>query len=249
MIFITPQTSPEAAKNYYTQHLERSDYYMKDAQEMPGRWHGLGAELLGLQGEVTKQDYFKLCDNVSPKTGQSLTRNTQTNRRVLYDFTFDTPKTVSLAYELGGDERILGAFQQAVRDTMGEMEGDIMGRVRANGADADRRTSNMVWAEFVHRTTRPLDDGIPDPQLHCHATVFNATYDTVEDKWKAAQFSNLVRDKGYYQAAFHSRFAGNIAGLGYEIERDGNSFKLAGIRRQTADTFSRGGAAGNPGPR
>lgn len=243
MIFITPSSNAQAAKDYYTRHLERSDYYMKDAQEMPGQWRGLGAELLGLQGEVKREAYFSLCDNLNPETQQSLTRNTRADRRVLYDFTFDAPKSVSLAFELGGDERVLGAFQQAVRDTMGEMETDMMTRVRAKGADEDRRTSNMVWAEFIHRTTRPLDDGIPDPQLHCHATAFNATYDAVEGKWKAAQFSNLVRDKGYYQAAFHSRLGANLADLGYGIERDGNSFTLAGISRATAEKFSRRRAA------
>ncbi len=238
MIFITPTMNAAAAKDYYTRQLERSDYYMKDSAEMPGQWHGLGAELLGLKGEVKQGDYFSLCDNVNPETGESLTRNTKTQRRVLYDFTFDAPKSVSLAYEVGGDERVLDAFREAVRGTMGEMEAAMMGRVRTNGADEDRATSNMVWAEFVHRTTRPVD-GVPDPQLHCHATVFNATYDVREEKWKAAQFSNLVRDKGYYQAAFHSRLAGNLRELGYGIERDGNSFRLAGIDRATADKFSR----------
>jgi conjugative relaxase-like TrwC/TraI family protein len=238
MLFITPSTNAVAAKDYYTRQLERSDYYMKDAAEMPGQWHGLGAELLGLQGEVKRQDYFALCDNINPRTGANLTRNSQTQRRVLYDFTFDAPKSVSLAYEVGGDGRVLEAFKSAVNDTMGEMEAAMMARVRTKGADEDRLTSNMVWAGFVHRTTRPID-GVPDPQLHCHATVFNATYDTVEDKWKAAQFSNLVRDKGFYQAAFHSRLARNLADIGYGIERDGNSFKLAGIARETAEKFSR----------
>ena len=181
MLFITPSTNSAAAKEYYSRHLERSDYYLKDAAEMPGQWHGLGAELLGLKGEVKRQDYFSLCDNLNPQTGESLTRNTQTNRRVLYDFTFDAPKSVSLAYEIGGDERVLAAMQEAVKETMGEMERAMMARVRTKGADEDRITANMVWAGFIHRTTRPLDDGIPDPQLHCHATVFNATYDPIEE--------------------------------------------------------------------
>ena len=228
MLFITPSTNAAAAKDYYTRQLERSDYYLRDGAEMPGQWHGLGAELLGLEGEVKREEYFALCDNLNPETRQSLTRNTQTTRRVLYDFTFDAPKSVSLAYEVGGDERVLEAFQSAVKDTMGEMEASMMARVRKDGADEDRVTANMVWAGFTHRTTRPLEDGVPDPQLHCHATVFNATYDAAENKWKAAQFSSLVRDKGYYQAAFHSRLAGNLADLGYGIERDGNSFSLAG---------------------
>jgi hypothetical protein len=56
---------------------------------------------------------------------------------------------------------------------------------------------------------------------------------------KAGQFGNIVRDKGYYQAAFHSRFAKHLADLGYGIERDGNSFRLAGIAPQICDKFSR----------
>jgi conjugative relaxase-like TrwC/TraI family protein len=243
MLFITPSTSATEAKDYYTRQLAPSDYYTNDMAEMPGQWHGLGSELLGLKGDVQQKDFFALCDNLNPETGKNLTRNKQAERRVLYDFTFDAPKSVSLAYELGGDERVLEAFQTSVSETMNEMEGAMMTRVRAKGADEDRVTSNMVWAGFTHRTTRPVrdDDGslIPDPQLHMHATVFNATYDTVENKWKAAQFLNLVRDKGYYQAAFHSRFAEKLSDLGYGIERDGNSFKLAGIDKALADKFSR----------
>jgi conjugative relaxase-like TrwC/TraI family protein len=238
MLFITPQGNAVQAKAYFTQHMDREDYYVNDAPEMPGEWHGHGAELLGLSGTVDKQRYFQLCDNINPSTGESLTPRVKVNRRILYDFTFDAPKSVSLAYEVGGDEKVLDAFRSAVKDTMSEMEGAMMTRVRSNKRFEDRPTSNMVWAEFIHRTTRPVD-GVPDPQLHCHAVTFNCTYDSEEDRFKAGEFSNLVRDKGYYQAAFHSRLAENLASLGYGIERDGNSFRLAGIDLSTADKFSR----------
>jgi conjugative relaxase-like TrwC/TraI family protein len=56
--------------------------------------------------------------------------------------------------------------------------------------------------------------------------------------WKAAEFSNLVRDKGYYQAAFHSHLAENLRALGYGIERDGKSFRFAGIDPEIARRFS-----------
>jgi len=133
---------------------------------------------------------------------------------------------------------VMDAFRSAVQDTMSEMEGAVMTRVRSNKRKEDRPAANMIWAEFIHRTTRPVD-GVPDPQLHCHAVAFNAAYDTEEDKFKAGEFSNLVRDKGYYQAAFHNRFAANLRALGYETERDGNSFRLTGIDPATADKFSR----------
>ena len=81
--------------------MERSDYYLRDAQEIAGEWHGRGAELLGLSGQVDKESYFALCDNLDPKTGEPLTPRTKAQRRVLYDFTFDAPKSVTLAYEVG----------------------------------------------------------------------------------------------------------------------------------------------------
>jgi conjugative relaxase-like TrwC/TraI family protein len=243
MLFISPKTDTKEAKDYFTRDLSRPDYYLKDAPEIAGEWHGLGAELLGLAGTVDKERYFQLCDNINPATGEQLTPHTRGDRRVLYDFTFDAPKSVSLAYELGGDERIMDELRGAVKDTMSEMEGAMMTRVRTEGRKEDRATSNMVWAEFIHRTTRPVtgDDGIsiPDPQLHCHAVAFNCTWDPEEERFKAAEFSNLVRDKGLYQAAFHSRLAGRLAALGYGIERDGNSFRLSGIDHATAAKFSK----------
>ncbi len=57
--------------------------------------------MLGLTGQVDKESYFRLCENINPKTGEQLTPRVKTDRRVLYDFTFDAPKSVTLAYELG----------------------------------------------------------------------------------------------------------------------------------------------------
>jgi conjugative relaxase-like TrwC/TraI family protein len=141
-----------------------------------------------------------------------------------------------------GDARVLDAFRVSVAETMGEMERDMHARVRTGGHDTDRRTANMIWAEFVHRTARPVD-GVPDPQLHCHAVAFNATFDSVEERWKAGQFGSLVRDKLYYQAAFHARLADRLSDLGYDVRRDGTSFTLAGIPRDTLGKFSRRTAA------
>jgi ATP-dependent exoDNAse (exonuclease V) alpha subunit len=93
-------------------------------------------------------------------------------------------------------------------------------------------------------TARPVtEDGVslPDPHLHLHELVLNATHDPVEKRWKAGEFGSIVANKGYYQAAFDSRLAGKLAALGYGIERDGNSFKLAGIDAATCKTFSRRG--------
>jgi conjugative relaxase-like TrwC/TraI family protein len=243
MIFINHITGSTAAKEYYSQHISPGDYYGKDAAEMKGVWHGKGATMLSLDGEVKQADFFKLCDNINPSTGGQLTPRTKDDRRVLTDVTFDVPKSVTLAFEMGGhngggDTRILNAVQASVRETMADIEKEVQTRVRKGRNDTDRLTGNMIWAEHVHRTTRPVE-GIPDPQLHIHATILNATFDETEKRWKAIQLGDIVRDKGYYQAAFHARLASKLKDLGYGIHKDGTSFSIAGIDRATIDKFSR----------
>lgn len=237
MMFMKDFKGAKGAKDYFTEHLRANDYHLRDAQEFGGQWHGHGAQLLGLSGDVNQDEFFRLCENIHPETGERLTQRNKSDRRTITDVTFDVPKSVSLAYELGGDERVLDAVRSAVQETMSEMEGEAMTRVRKGGADELRRTANLVYGEFIHRTARPVN-GVPEPQLHVHCTVMNTTYDTVEERWKAVDISGLYRDKGYYQAAYHSRLASNLRELGYGIERDGNSFRLKGISAETCGKFS-----------
>jgi hypothetical protein len=55
----------------------------------------------------------------------------------------------------------------------------------------------MVYAKFVHGETRPVD-GIPDPHYHVHVFAMNATFDEVEQEWKALEVGNTVGDRAFY---------------------------------------------------
>ena len=162
MLRVIQTKSAAGAKSYYS----RSDY-LSEGQELVGRWGGKGAQLLGLAGEVDKERFDQLCDNLDPRTGERLTLRTKGNRSVGYDFNFHAPKGVSMAYLLNGDERILGAFQHSVEETMQEVEADVLTRVRKNGAMDERVTGNLVYGGFEHFTTREVD-GEADPHLHAH---------------------------------------------------------------------------------
>ena len=175
MLRITPQSSPDEAKRYYAS----ADYYM-EGQELLGRWGGQGARMLGLDGSVSRQEFNRLCDNLHPKTAERLTARTRDDRTVGYDFTFSVPKSVSLLYAMTEDQAVLDAFRDSVHEAMREIEAEMKTRVRKGGRNEERVTGNIAYGEFIHLTTRPLEDGMPDPQLHAHCFVFNATHDAEE---------------------------------------------------------------------
>ncbi|HEY1719447.1 MAG TPA: MobF family relaxase [Verrucomicrobiae bacterium] len=236
MLRIVESTSAAQAKQYYTQGLSREDYY-SEGQEIIGEWQGLGAEKLGLSGRVDQKSFDALADNLRPDNGERLTARTKDNRRVGYDFNFHCPKSVSVLYERSNDERIFNAFKISVTETMRELEAEMKTRVRVHGQDTDRKTGNMVWAEFHHFTARPVN-GIPDPHLHAHCFAFNATWDDVEQRWKAGEFGFLKRDAPYYEAAFHARFSKRLAEIGYGIERTEKGWEIGGVPQSVIEKFS-----------
>lgn len=224
------------AKEYFAQSLSKEDYYT-EGQEVKGEWQGIGAGKLGLSGPANQVAFDALCENRKPGVNERLTQRNKDNRIVGYDFNFHCPKSVSVAYEFTNDERILEAFKAAVTQTMREIETESKTRVRQNGADENRVTGNLVWAEFVHFTARPVN-GLPDPHLHAHCYVFNTTWDEAEKRWKAGQFRDLKADAPYFEAAFHARFAKQLADMGYGIERTVKGWELAGVPQRVMDEFS-----------
>ncbi|HEY3913044.1 MAG TPA: MobF family relaxase [Verrucomicrobiae bacterium] len=237
MLRVIASRSARGAKEYFKQSLIREDYY-SEGQEIRGDWHGMGAMKLGLSGAVTQEAFNALCDNKKPGFNERLTSRNYDNRRVGYDFNFHCPKSVSVVYEFTKDERILNAFRVCVNQTMREIESEMKTRVRKNGVNDNRTTGNMVWAEFIHFTARPVM-GVPDPHLHAHCYVFNATWDETEKQWKAGEFVDLKANADYFGAAFHARFARKLADIGYRIERTAKGWELAGVPGRVLDEFSK----------
>ncbi|GAB3515824.1 hypothetical protein GCM10027442_32290 [Emticicia fontis] len=231
-------SSGEQAKDYFKHALQKSDYYVND-QELQGRFDGRLAERLGISGIVTQDIFNDLCDNINPKTGKSLTLRTNDERRVGYDINFHCPKSVSILNALSKDDHLLKAFEKSVRETMEDIEKDMKTRVRLYGQDKDRETGELVWAAFTHQTARPVDNYLPDPHLHAHCFVFNATWDDYEKRFKAGQFGDIKRDMPYYQARFQKRFSDSLDELGYGIQLTKNSFEIVGVPQKANELFSK----------
>lgn len=237
MLRITLSVNAAAAKRYFTASLSEGDYYRGDAPE-PGLWGGEGAKRLGLSGEVEREPFSRLAENELPDGSGQLTARTKLNRRAGYDVNFHCPKSVSVMHAFNGDERILAAFNQAVDDTMRHMEVDTRTRVRTDGQQGDRPSPNLIWAKFVHHTSRPVQ-GIPDPHLHAHCFTFNATFDPVEQRWKAVELGEVKRKAPFYEAYFHSRLAQYLTEAGYEVERRSRYWELAQVPESVIAKFSR----------
>jgi conjugative relaxase-like TrwC/TraI family protein len=212
--------------------------YCRDGRGIVGSWGGKGACRLGLEGTVDRLSFRRLCDNRDPQTGTRITWRMRSNRTVGYNFRFSVSKSVSLLFGMTGDLAILDAFRAAVGESMREMEGEMKCRVRNSGQNFDRTTGNMVWAEFVHTTSGPVN-GLCDPQLHAAIFVFNMTWDNEQGQWKAGKFRDLKQDSPYFQAAFRVRMANKLQDLGFGIVREDDDFEVAGIPSEVLDRFSR----------
>jgi conjugative relaxase-like TrwC/TraI family protein len=233
------------AKDYFEEHLCVGDYY-DEGQRVTGQWFGLGAERLGLTSRVGAEAFLGLCENRHPATGETLTQRLNTtrtsdasdrtaNRRIFYDFTFSPPKSVSVAALVGTDERILEAHAKAVRLAMKEFEAFATTRVRVGKANSDRPTGNFVAATFTHDTSRALD-----PHLHTHCIVFNATFDAVENRWKALQNYELLRARKFAENVYYHELARELRGFGYEIRNLARGdFQIEGISEEICERFSK----------
>jgi len=220
------------------------DYY-DEGQRVAGEWLGLGAERLGLSGKVRAEDFLRLCDNQHPATGETLTQRlkekrveedgTVANRRIFYDFTFSPPKSVSLAAFLGKDERIFALHERAVRLALKEFEAFAATRIRTDGAQNDRFTGNFVTALFTHDTSRALD-----PHLHTHCIVFNATFDSVENRWKALQNYELLRARKFARNVYYHELARELQNCGYHIRNHARGdFQIEGVSEELCERFSK----------
>ena len=235
MIRINQQSNAEAAKGYYGSTAE---YYRDGKQEVVGQWIGKGVDRLGLDSSTVLQHHFaRLCDNRHPLTGERLTARTRKGRRVGYDFNFHACKSLSIVYAITGDPAILDALRWAVRQTMRAMEAGVKARIRKGGRFDERTVANLIAAEFIHFTARPVK-GLIDPHLHIHCFVPNACWDHEEKMWKAIDVASIKADGPHWQEMFQRLLANRVAGLGYAVAWHGQTWEIEGVSRDLIERFS-----------
>ena len=224
MLTIYKIKSASAACRYYGETPGKEQYY-QDKTEEPGLWGGLAADFMQMQGRVETEQFVRLTENRHPGTGSKLTKRTNPDRLIGWDMTFAVPKTVTLAWVLGRDERVRKVVERALDHTMRRVEDWASARVRKDGRQDRRRTENLIWAQYCHKVTRP-QYGTPDPHLHYHTVVFNSTWDSEERQWKAVDFKPIWDRADQFHTFFFAKVAKGLADLGYKIVKTDQAFEI-----------------------
>src|SRR5437660_5052434 len=231
-----PQKNRAVAESYFDEHLSHNDYYTQ-GEKQAGHWIGTAAEKLGLQqGEVvTREAFLRLSDNQHPDTGEQLTPQQFRARRIYFDFVCSPPKSVSILAVTMNDSRIIEAHKEASSIALKELEQFVGARIRKGGIeDRDRVTGNLVGAAFLHTSSRALD-----PQLHTHFVLFNATWDTKEQRWKALQTGDMFGALNYGTAVYRNELAKRLHQIGYQTRQTAGAFEIEGVEPELLERFSK----------
>ncbi|MFZ5497043.1 MAG: MobF family relaxase [Verrucomicrobiota bacterium] len=237
--FDQPCEAVAGAVEYFREHLKIGDY-LQEGGRVEMHWFGEGAGRLGLAGACELADFERLCCGQHPATCEKLLlRDNGAKRRVCFFGQISAPKDVSIALLVGGDERIRGWWDEAVRETLQEIEATAATRVRLRGANTDRPTDNVVAAVVTHDASRALD-----PQLHTHICVMNLTFDGTENRWKSLQPSGFYRHQAYFREVCYNKLASRMLETGYELERARTiGFTITGFPSTLRARFSKRRAA------
>ena len=104
------------AGDYYLNDLP--SYYL-DADEPRGRWLGIGADELGLAGELEDAEFRALMAGMDPRQSEWELGRPYTEKSVVgFDATASAPKSVSVLWALGDEHtrsHVLAAHDAAVK--------------------------------------------------------------------------------------------------------------------------------------
>ena len=139
---------------YYVEALP--NYYL-DSGEPAGVWHGKGAELLGLEGEIIDGEFMRVMAGVHPhRRGDVALGRSYGEKSVRgFDITASAPKSVSTMFAIGDDDtrrHVLAAHDTAVATMLEWVETHAHTRYRIDG-EIGRADAEGIIAETFRKHT------------------------------------------------------------------------------------------------
>jgi len=213
--------SDAAGAAAYYEELAREDYYVAGG-EPPGVWIGQFAERLDLHGQtVERGQLLTVLQGYHPITHEALHGNAGPAHKPGYDFTFSAPKSVSITWGVSDSETrhaISVAQREAVEAALAHAERiGAFSQREGHGGAIRVPHGELLAAAFEHSTSRA-----GDVNLHTHSVIAN-----ISGNGKTVDFD--ARYKLEIGAAYRFELAQRLEALGYAIERDKFSFKIADV--------------------
>ncbi len=191
---------------------------------------------MGLEGAIRPGDFGKLLQ-AQTLNGQLLhARSLTTGKaRAGIDLTFSAPKSVSIAAQIGGDERLIETHRIALIRTLTVLEKrGALTRVSQDGKRNKVCTENLAIGQFHHDTSRARD-----PQIHTHCVILNFTQ-APDGRWQSLDNQQLYRLKMMMGLTYRNELAIEVQKLGYQIERrEGGLWEIQGYCPEVLGHFSK----------
>jgi conjugative relaxase-like TrwC/TraI family protein len=236
--------SVRQAETYYQEKYSEDDYYT-ESHRVAGEWSGKAAEILGLSGTISEEDFRAILRGTRPGSGEMLVSAAagRDERRAGWDATFNAPKSVSIQALVGEDARLLAAHRHAVELALSELE--KFAQARRHRGQEWVTSANIVAARFDHIAARPSETGArdgygPDPHLHTHVVIANMTV-RPDGMWRSLDPVEIYRSQSFATAVYRSELGREVQALGYRISvtaADGR-WELQGYTREQVMAFSR----------
>jgi conjugative relaxase-like TrwC/TraI family protein len=177
---------------YYTRELaENHEEYLSGHGESPGRWYGMGATTLGLEGEASPAEFQVMFEGRDPTTGELLGRPHGRNAVPAFDVVLRPTKSVSVLYGLGDaatGRSVLQAHHAGLAEAVAYLD-EYLGARRGHGGVRHVSGRGLLAVGFDHRTSR---EG--DPLLHTHLVIANRVQGS-DGRWTALDGRDLYRHR------------------------------------------------------
>ncbi|MCP3913848.1 MAG: relaxase domain-containing protein [Actinomycetia bacterium] len=224
------------AGEYYVEALP--SYYL-DPGEPAGIWHGHGAQLLGLHGQVNDDQFLRLMAGLDPhSSGNRPLGRTYGETSVRgFDVTASAPKSVSVLFAVCDDgtrSEVLAGHDTAVAAMVRWVEAHAHTRYRIGGDVAVVDAEGIAAATFRQHTSRVLD-----PQLHIHVVIANRVR-SPDSRWLALDARGLKLDQRTLSAVYHSTLRSELTsrlGVGWQEPVNGIA-EMAGVPETVLEEFS-----------
>jgi len=229
---------PDENRNKEKQPGAIEDYYSQGSEATPSRWLGSASADLGLGNQVKREDILQTMQGLDPRSGEALVQKNGENRRYAFDLTFSAPKSVSIAWAVGGEEvkrGIEAAQDRAVEKTLAFIEEKMSLGRRGSAKEGTiiYEQVKLLAASYRHGSSRELD-----PQIHTHLMLQNMGL-RADGTWGALDPKEMYESKMALGAVYRAELSGEMAKLGFGIEADRDYFRLKGIPPELEEEFSK----------